>query len=151
MLMGCGVCERIELTRRGENPFLVEELETGYVVLGDFQRFDGYTLLLCKRHARELHELDTDFRRLFLEEMALTAEAVYRAFQPDKLNYELLGNGDTHLHWHLIPRYAGDTPAPGPIWQLPASELYAERFRPTDQEREGKIARLREALAAVKK
>ena len=24
------------------------------------------------------------------------------------MNYELLGNGDTYLHWHLFPRVNGD-------------------------------------------
>ena len=24
------------------------------------------------------------------------------------MNYELLGNGDTHLDWHLFPRVNGD-------------------------------------------
>ena len=28
----CGVCQRIELTRQGKNPYFVRELETGYVV-----------------------------------------------------------------------------------------------------------------------
>ena len=35
----CGVCQRIELTRQGKNPYFVRELETGYVVIGDYQRF----------------------------------------------------------------------------------------------------------------
>ncbi len=84
----CLVCQRIEQIRRGENPYFVEELSTGYVVLGDYQRFPGYTLFLCKEHACELHELKQEFRSRFLDEMALTAEAVYRAFHPEKINYE---------------------------------------------------------------
>ena len=35
----CGFCQRIELTRQGKNPYFVRELETGYVVIGDYQRF----------------------------------------------------------------------------------------------------------------
>ena len=35
----CGVCERIEEIKAGENPFFVKELETGYVVVGNSQRF----------------------------------------------------------------------------------------------------------------
>lgn len=44
----CLVCSRIEQIRRGENPYFVEELSTGYVVLGDYQRFPGYTLFYAK-------------------------------------------------------------------------------------------------------
>ena len=47
----CGVCERIRMIQDGRNPFFVKELETGYVVLGDFQHFKGYTLFLYKEHA----------------------------------------------------------------------------------------------------
>lgn len=44
----------------------------------------------------------------YLEEMALVAEAVFNVYKPNKMNYELLGNGDSHVHWHLFPRYDGD-------------------------------------------
>jgi len=47
----CGVCDRIQETLEGKNRYFVKELETGYVVLGDYQRFKGYTLFLCKVHA----------------------------------------------------------------------------------------------------
>ena len=35
----CFVCDRIKETRVGNNPFFVKELETGYVVIGDYQHF----------------------------------------------------------------------------------------------------------------
>ena len=56
----CGVCRRIEQTRQGKNPYFVRELETGYVVIGDYQRFPGYSLFLCKEHATELHFLEPE-------------------------------------------------------------------------------------------
>ncbi|MDE7324606.1 MAG: hypothetical protein K2N73_18185 [Lachnospiraceae bacterium] len=31
------------------------------------------------------------------------------------------------MHWHFFPRRAGDTPNPGPVWQL-GKELHAEEF-----------------------
>lgn len=40
----CFVCDRIKETRVGNNPFFVKELETGYVVIGDYQHFKG---ILC--------------------------------------------------------------------------------------------------------
>lgn len=43
-------------------PFLVKELETGYVVIGDYQHFKGYTLFLYKTHVVELFDLDAEVR-----------------------------------------------------------------------------------------
>lgn len=48
--MSCLICDRIQMIKEGKNPYFVCELETGYVVLGDYQRFRGYTLFLCKEH-----------------------------------------------------------------------------------------------------
>ena len=137
----CLVCGRIEETREGKNPYFVRELETGYVVIGDHQRFEGYTLLLCKEHATELNQLAPDFREKFLRDMAVTAEAVQNAFRPDKMNYELLGAGKgRHMHWHLFPRRNGDTPAPGPVWQV--KDMNDDRYLPTQE----KLEELKAAL-----
>ncbi|MCL2194707.1 MAG: HIT family protein [Oscillospiraceae bacterium] len=148
--MPCLICDRIAMIRAGTNPHFVAELDTGYVVLGDHQRFCGYTLFLCKQHANELHELEHNFKLRFLEEMSLVAEAVYHAFAPNKLNVELLGNGDTHLHWHIFPRRAGDTPQPGPVWWLPWEEMCAESTKPSDAERGDMIARLKHELEKLR-
>ena len=132
----CLICDRIQAINENLNPFFVKELETGYVVLGDYQCFEGYTLFLCKRHKSELFELEEAFRDSFLREMTLVAHAVSRAFQAEKMNYELLGNGDSHLHWHLFPRKTGDLGSygingKGPVWLVPPDILYADDKRPS--------------------
>jgi diadenosine tetraphosphate (Ap4A) HIT family hydrolase len=114
----CLICERIDLIKRGQNKCFVKELKTGFVVLGDHQFYQGYTLFLCKKHKREIHELEEQFRRDFLFEMSIVAEAVFEAFKPLKLNYELLGNTDEHLHWHIFPRHADDPEPKKPVWVL---------------------------------
>lgn len=144
--MGCLVCERIEMIKKGINPYFVIELETGYVVIGDHQRFKGYTLFLCKEHSIELHFLQKEYKMKYLEEMSLVAEAVYNVFKPEKLNYELLGNGDTHLHWHLFPRIAGDTPTKGPVWWMPVEEMYSDENCPTKEELNSMKQELREEI-----
>lgn len=131
----CFVCNRIEMIKKGKNPYYVKELKTGYVVVGDVQRFRGYTLFLCKEHAEEIHFLEKEFRKEFLYEMSIVAEAVYNAFHPDKLNYELLGVGNAvHMHWHIFPRYEGDTPIKGPVWKLDKSEMNDETYKLSDNE-----------------
>lgn len=118
MVNGCLICDRIEQIKDNKNPYFVMELKTGYVVIGDYQFYKGYTLFLCKSHVAELHELEPTMKKEFLYEMSIVAEAVYKTFKPAKLNYELLGNVDPHLHWHIYPRYKYD-PAPNkPIWSL---------------------------------
>lgn len=77
----------------------------------------------------------------FLEEMSVVAEAVSKTFKADKINYELLGNGDTHLHWHLFPRKAGDIEnygnnGKGPVWWYPMEKMYDDSNRPSHKELE---------------
>ena len=103
----------------------------------NFQRFKGYTVFICKECQPEIHLLEPEFRKKFLEEMSIVGEAVYKAFKPDKLNYELLGVGNAvHMHWHFFPRREGDTPVKGPVWKLDKTEMYAEEYRPTTEELE---------------
>lgn len=112
----CFICQRIESIKKNNNPFFVMELKTGYVVLGDYQFYRGYTLFLCKKHVTELHQLPSKLASLYLSEMMIVAKAVWQAFGPEKLNYELLGNSNPHLHWHIIPRYKNDPQKDSPIW-----------------------------------
>ncbi len=141
--MSCLICDRIQKIREGTNPYFVTELETGFVVLGDHQHFRGYTLFLCKEHVTELHFLEKAFRQKHLEEMALVSQAVYEAFHPEKMNCELLGNGDAHVHWHLFPRVAGDTPKKGPVWWLHPEKMWDESKRPSLAE----LAQMKSLLA----
>lgn len=134
----CLICDRIDAIKRNTNPFFVKEMETGYVVLGDHQHFKGYTIFLCKDHETELFHLDPARKIKFLEEMSLV-EAVARAFHAEKMNYELLGNGDTHLPWHLFPRRAGDLAeygnnGKGPVWWYPKEKMYNESNIPSSKE-----------------
>lgn len=115
----CRFCFLIEELKSGANQSLVAELKTGYVIIGRNQLAHGYTLFISKVHARELHELED--RDLFLHEMGVVAEAVFKAFQPIKLNYELMGNSIDHAHWHLIPRHADDLNLHGPFWCIEKS------------------------------
>lgn len=138
----CLVCKRIDMIEKNDNKYFVKELETGYVVIGDYQHFYGYTLFLCKEHVTELHHLESNKRKKFLEEMSIVGEAVYNAFKPDKLNYELLGNGDAHLHWHIFPRVDGDIGMRGPVWWLDREIMYADDKRPSDDEVESLKSKL---------
>lgn len=92
------------------------ETRTSVAKLNPDQAFEGYTFLTLKWHEEELYKLADKDRKQFLEDMSLVANALSKAFKPDKMNYELLGNAMPHLHWHLIPRYTSDPMWGRPIW-----------------------------------
>jgi len=145
------ICERIELIKQGKNPHFVKELETGYVVIGDGQYFKGYTLFLAKEHVTELHQMEYETKIKFLEEMSIVQEAVAKAFQAEKMNIELLGNGDAHVHWHLFPRKAGDMKGyghngRGPVWWVPWEEMSSEEYQPKESDLLQLVNHLKEYL-----
>jgi diadenosine tetraphosphate (Ap4A) HIT family hydrolase len=49
--------------------------------------------------------------------------AVLRAFAPDHINIEYLGNTVPHMHWALIPRYRDDGRWGRPIWTTSRHEV----------------------------
>lgn len=134
MLMSkCSVCARIKTIQAGQNPNLITELDNSYVVIGDYQFYKGYTVVISKVHATELHQLNKQQRNGFLQEMADVAEAVSNAFKPVKLNYELLGNTDAHMHWHIFPRYKDDPNPTSPVWINPKSIRSAADTMPSEE------------------
>lgn len=47
-------------------------------------------------------------RKELYEELDRATAAIVKAYAPWKMNHLSLGNGDEHVHWHLMPRYTSD-------------------------------------------
>ena len=86
--------------------------------LFDDQFFPGWTVLVLERHATELFDLTKDERSRLIEEVSEVALALTMAFEPVKINYELLGNQLPHIHWHVIPRLTGDPAPREAVWTV---------------------------------
>ena len=124
----CWICQSLS-----RDPHLVYyETKTSLAKLNPDQLFQGYTFLTLKQHREHLHLLTDKVRKQFLDDMVTVATALAKALNPDRLNYELLGNAQAHLHWHLVPRYSNDPMWGRPIWagnrtrKRLTSEGYAE-------------------------
>lgn len=147
----CLICDRIVMIKEKRNPYFVIELKTSYVVIGDYQLFRGYTLVLFKKHVAELHMLPIQTKKMFLAEMSIVGKAVFNCFQPKKMNYELLGNSENHLHWHLFPRHEDDLRPQGPVWCINKTIRYADMYRPTSSELKVMKQRLRAEIIKLNK
>jgi diadenosine tetraphosphate (Ap4A) HIT family hydrolase len=133
----CPMCRRWD----EHSDLRIIELEHSFAVLNRDQYFPGYTLLFTRQHATELFHLDHAVRTALMEEVSTVAKALHTLFQPDKINYELLGNMVPHIHWHLIPRFATDPLWPRPIW----AESHEEKLLSPEEYRQ-RILTIRQAL-----
>ena len=122
----CWICQSLS-----RDPHLVYyETKTSLAKLNPDQLFQGYTFLTLKQHREHLHLLPENMRKQFLDDMLTVATALAKALNPDRLNYELLGNAQAHLHWHIIPRYISDPMWGRPIWagNRPRRRLASEDY-----------------------
>jgi diadenosine tetraphosphate (Ap4A) HIT family hydrolase len=115
----CSIC--IHLGEK--SPFEVKVFSDSVLYLNEDQFFKGYCILEYKRHAKELFDLTDEARNLYIKHLSLAAKALQKAFNPDKINYELLGNKVPHLHWHIIPRFKEDPAWSDPVWSMPHDPL----------------------------
>jgi diadenosine tetraphosphate (Ap4A) HIT family hydrolase len=109
----CVLCKKLSTVSEID---VVWRFPHGVAVLGPWQYYHGYCMLIASCHATELNQLPDAVRRAHLDEMCLLAQAIEKCFRPHKLNYELLGNQVPHLHWHLFPRYKEDPDRLQPVW-----------------------------------
>lgn len=112
----CVFCKKLDAPDGGwPASEIVWQFPNSVAVLGPWQFYTGYCVLISREHASELYHLGAA-REAYLSEMSLLAEAIEACFQPHKLNYELLGNIVPHMHWHIFARYADDAERLKPVW-----------------------------------
>jgi diadenosine tetraphosphate (Ap4A) HIT family hydrolase len=112
----CVFCRKLAALDELSPEDVVWRFPHSVALLGPWQFYHGYCVLVARAHATELSRLDEAGRRAYLDEMCLLARAIEECFRPHKMNYELLGNQVPHLHWHLFPRSADDPEAFKPVW-----------------------------------
>jgi len=115
-LTNCFFCHKLASLNDLDSSELIWNFPNSFVLLGKFQFFQGYSIVVAKDHIRELNDLTLAKRHAYFDEMCLVAKAIQEVFNPLKINYELLGNQVPHLHWHLFPRYQTDPETLKPAW-----------------------------------
>jgi ATP adenylyltransferase len=119
-----------------EDERVLTRSDLGYVVLNRFPYTPGHLVVVPNRHVGDLEALDDeeslDLQRLLRRSVA----ALRREYGPQGFNIgmnlgRVAGAGiPDHLHWHVVPRWGGDTsfmPVIGETMVLP--ELVDESAR----------------------
>lgn len=89
------------------------------VVLVDDADYPGFCRVIWNAHVREMTDLPPAQRAALMAAVFAAERAVRETLAPDKINLASLGNQTPHLHWHVVPRWAGDRHFPAPIWAEP--------------------------------
>ena len=135
----CRACD----ARWPDPAYRITDLGLTVAYLHDDQFFPGWTVLVLKRHATELYELTREERAGLIEEVSRMAQAVASVYGARKVNYVLLGNQLPHIHWHIIPRLAGDPAPHDAVWTVEH-----EPIRLTQDELRQRITLIRTHLEA---
>ena len=127
-LSGCIFCK---VAQDKSAPTFIAEMEPSVALLNfDQQNYPGRSLVVLKEHYEDYLKIPHGLREAFNEDMAHVSSAVQQAFGADRINYANLGNEVSHQHWHVIPRYKGDTNEGRPPWPVSAWEkLTADEYR----------------------
>jgi ATP adenylyltransferase len=110
----CFICRCLAENNDRAN-VLVARGSKSVLMLNRFPYNNGHLLVAPNLHKRELHELETDEIVEIQETIARMVRILGELMKPDGFNIGLnLGKAagaglPGHLHWHIVPRWNGDT------------------------------------------
>lgn len=78
--------------------------------------YPAFLRVIWQAHVAEMTDLDGADRAHLLAVVLASEQALRDVLRPHKVNLASLGNQVPHLHWHVIPRFAGDAHFPDPVW-----------------------------------
>ncbi len=103
--MNTVIHKKVEQAQKGENPYVITKVKSGWVVIGEVQPTKGYCLLLPDPVVENLNSLTTEQRNQYTSDMIMIGDALTELTDCWRINYEMLGNVEPALHAHVIPRY----------------------------------------------
>lgn len=110
---GCIFCNKPKDDNDKENLILYRG-KTGYIIMNRYPYSNGHLMAVPYKHTSEIKDLGSEERR---ELMDLTSKCIdiLGAFDAEGFNVGLnMGRAggagiEEHLHFHIVPRWSGDT------------------------------------------
>ena len=101
--------QRVEAARRGENPYVITRMPSGWLAIGDTQPLRGYCVLLADPIVPSLNTLNAAERIRYSLDVIRAGDALLAVTGAVRISYETLANAEPSLHTHIIPRYADES------------------------------------------
>ncbi|MBG9984974.1 HIT family protein [Aerococcaceae bacterium DSM 111022] len=104
----------------------ITDLEVSQLILFKEQSHPGRVIVAYNGHESEIVNLDEEEKIAFLRDVNTAANAIHKAFSPDKVNYGAYGDTGHHLHVHLVPKYKDEFEWGGVFSMNPGETLLSE-------------------------
>lgn len=138
-----------QTTRDSKDTIWIADLQVSTLSLFREQRFRGWCILSFNLwDATSIDALSIEEYATFMHDVRTTSQALRQVFKPDHMNYELLGNSNPHLHWHIIPRYKSDPRWGQPVWEgWPRGEFWDNQHVLTNEESVETVEQIRKTIS----
>ena len=110
---GCIFCKKPK-ERKDEENLILFQSDYAFVIMNKFPYNNGHLMVVPKRHCIDLDQLgDEEFRELSYLLKAST-QVLKGCLHPHGFNIgmnigKVGGAGEEHIHFHIVPRWTGDT------------------------------------------
>lgn len=110
----CVFCQILNDSDDDKN-FLIKRFENSFIVLNIYPYNAGHILILPNKHKFKLSELSQDIRNEIMNLVSASIDIIESTLKTEGINVGLnLGKASGgsipgHLHFHILPRWLGDT------------------------------------------
>jgi ATP adenylyltransferase len=110
---GCIFCKKPKERKDKENLILYQGNDA-FIIMNKFPYNNGHLMVVPKHHYKDMDQLsEEEFRELFYL-LKTSTQVLKKCFHPHGFNIgmnigKVGGAGEEHIHFHIVPRWIGDT------------------------------------------
>jgi ATP adenylyltransferase len=110
---GCIFCKK-PTERRDKKNLILHQGDDAFVIMNKFPYNNGHLMVVPKRHCLDMAQLDDGELRELSYLLKVSTQVLKRCLHPHGFNIgmnigKVGGAGEEHIHFHIIPRWTGDT------------------------------------------
>jgi ATP adenylyltransferase len=110
---GCLFCRKLA-ERKDEENLILYRAKYSFTILNKFPYNNGHLMVVPKFHHLHLEDLNEKELQEIAFLLKASTQVLKKNFHPHGFNIgmnigNIAGAGEEHLHFHIVPRWAGDT------------------------------------------
>jgi len=110
---GCFICRALE-SENEEKTLVLYRGKYTIVLMNRYPYNPGHIMICPKKHVKYPYDLNLEESSELIEVLSKMVKVIEETLKPDGINIgvnigKASGAGEEHLHFHIVPRWIGDT------------------------------------------